>query len=422
MRSRSLIGVTILLTVLPVGMLTSQVVPARARSSAYSVFVEPSAGVAPVTQLISSAKHSIRLELYELTDESVFSALEASHKRGVNVQVMLEKHPLGGAKYARSAFRQLKKHKVHVRWANESAYTYTHEKSIVIDGRTAGIFTLNLTSSGTEDNREFGVVDHHRADARAIQRVFKADWNRKATPKLDNAALVVSPVNARPKIAGLIDHAQKSLDLYEEEIDDSGIESDLTKAVKRHVRVRLLTSENSAGTRALKKGGVKVHFMSSPYVHAKVIVADHRRAFVGSENISTVSLNENREMGIVLQDSPSITVLSSQFSADWKATKVANHGHLPLSVSADPATIQKGDLETISGQTSGGASCSVKVVYPDGYVSRAEALDPKYADSSGYVAWSWHVESTSTGTSHVTVSCSLDGASHTTKAVFTIDS
>jgi len=58
------------------------------------------------------------------------------------------------------------------------------------------------------------------------------------------------------------------------------------------------------------------------YIHAKVIVADggseSARAFVGSENFSTASLGENRELGIVIQDQKIIAQLMKTFAADWR--------------------------------------------------------------------------------------------------------
>ena len=53
------------------------------------------------------------------------------------------------------------------------------------------------------------------------------------------------------------------------------------------------------------------------YVHAKAIIADGRRAFVGSENLSTASLDHNRELGVIVADSSAIQVLESTFDGDW---------------------------------------------------------------------------------------------------------
>ena len=54
-------------------------------------------------------------------------------------------------------------------------------------------------------------------------------------------------------------------------------------------------------------------------MHAKDIIVDHREAFIGSENISTQSLNSNREVGILLADQSAISRLKETFARDWGA-------------------------------------------------------------------------------------------------------
>ncbi|RLF33482.1 MAG: hypothetical protein DRN08_05460, partial [Thermoplasmata archaeon] len=53
------------------------------------------------------------------------------------------------------------------------------------------------------------------------------------------------------------------------------------------------------------------------FVHAKVFLVDGVRGFVGSENISTNSLDNNRELGIIFEDDDSVERLAAQFEADW---------------------------------------------------------------------------------------------------------
>ena len=289
-------------------------------ASPVTIFVEPQAGDSPVISLLNSAKKSIKLEVYELTDQDVFAALEAAKSRGVLVKVLLEEYPLDGETYARKAYLELNEDQIAVRWANEKVFRYTHEKSVDIDNKIAGIFTFNLSYSAFTENREFGVIDRNQADAKEIGAIFDADWSR-STPSIPRSDLVVSPVNARPKITALIDGAHHTLDLYEEEMDDQSIESHLESAAHRGVKVRLITSDSSDGVSAIRSHGVKVEFMSSPYVHAKAIVADGKRLFVGSENISSESLDENREMGILLSSSSLSKLVETTFQTDWKANR-----------------------------------------------------------------------------------------------------
>lgn len=283
-----------------------------------STFVEPQAGVQPVVSLIHGAKHFVRVELYELSDTDLIDSLVAAKRRHVLVQVMLEQHPDGAEEYANRAYSELKQDGIQVKWANEARFTYTHEKAMDVDNRVAGIFTFNWSYSAFSSNREFGVVDHNAREAAQIGAIFEDDWQRRSGT-LRPGRLIVSPVNARSRLTSLIHGARHTLDLYEEEMSDGGMEAALIGAAKRHVAVRLVTSDESSGVKLLRSHGVRVGLLSSPYIHAKAIVADGRTTFIGSENMSSTSLDRNREMGIIVSGAAPAKVVESQFRRDWAA-------------------------------------------------------------------------------------------------------
>jgi phosphatidylserine/phosphatidylglycerophosphate/cardiolipin synthase-like enzyme len=66
---------------------------------------------------------------------------------------------------------------------------------------------------------------------------------------------------------------------------------------------------------------VQVRLVKTPYIHAKLIVADGARAFVGSQNLSTASLDSNRELGILISDPAILQVLAETFAQDWNIGK-----------------------------------------------------------------------------------------------------
>lgn len=399
----------------------------RQSASAYTLFVQPGAHLAPVLSLIRAARHTLRLEVYLLTDRTVIKELGKARQRGVSVRVLLEEHPYGGDRSARSAFDALRQAGVPVQWANERAFTYTHEKAMDVDDRVAGIFTFNLTSSGIFRNREFGVVDQNADDARALGSIFDADWNRRGAG-VSSSRLVISPYNARATIQRLVDGARRTLDLYAEEINDPSIESHLANAVHRKVRVRLITSSQSAGVDTLRRDGVDVTLLVHPYIHAKAIVADGVGLFIGSENISTTSLDHNREAGIMLSDSGLASIVEHTFAADWGGfgtpsppPPAPRSGKLSVHVSLSAQSVRRGQSLTIEASTTPGSSCSVKVTYPDGYVSRSRVLaERRTADSSGAVSWTWRVGSTKSGVSQVGVTCTLGRLSASGSATFQI--
>ncbi|MFH0879311.1 MAG: phospholipase D-like domain-containing protein [Lentisphaerota bacterium] len=60
------------------------------------------------------------------------------------------------------------------------------------------------------------------------------------------------------------------------------------------------------------------------YIHAKMILADYgaaqAAAFLGSENFSRTSLDRNRELGILVTETPILDRLHQVFEQDWGIT------------------------------------------------------------------------------------------------------
>lgn len=296
------------------------------------VFVEPSAGEAPVLHAIRAAQRSVWVEVYLLTDHAVIYALEDAAQRGIDVRVMLEGNPYGsGATSPQQTLQELQAAGIQAKAANP-AFRYTHEKAIIIDGATLLIMTANLTKSalgGTSyaENREYGVIDTAANDVREAATIFTADWQR-TTPALDDPNLVVSPVNARAMLAAYIASAHATLIVEDEEMYDPATEDAFIAAARRGVNVEVALPQPSGSTSGgdvarLTQGGVHVRYVSAVYMHAKMMVADGARGFVGSENFSANSLDDNRELGLLISDVSAIAILQQTFAQDWAGAQNA---------------------------------------------------------------------------------------------------
>ncbi len=143
--------------------------------------------------------------------------------------------------------------------------------------------------------------------------------------------LLVSPVNARAGILGIITGAQKTLHIEDEEMYDKASEDALIAAALRGVDVELVLPTSDTDNPdfqgndvpRLIAGGVYVHYLGAPYVHAKLILADGTLALVGSQNFSATSLDKNREVGVVIADRAAIQMLTSTFERGWAVGKAA---------------------------------------------------------------------------------------------------
>ncbi len=290
------------------------------------VFVEPDAGDSVIINAIVGAKKTIVLEMYLLTERNVINALEEAANQGIDVQVMLEQHPYGSGS-ATQTLDRLKAAGIKAQ-ATNPVFALTHEKGMVIDGTVAYIMTANFTLSALgrgsyTRNREYGIIDTNAQDVQAVTAIFNADWNR-STPQIHDPNLVVSPLNSRSAFTSLINSAHKTLLIEAEEMQDSGIEQAITNAGRRGVNVEVIlpapgssSDSNSSGIRAISGVGIHVEEDTYLYMHAKIIIVDGLKAFVGSENISTASLEHNRELGILVSDQNVLGILQQTFQQDW---------------------------------------------------------------------------------------------------------
>ncbi|HEY4035946.1 MAG TPA: phospholipase D-like domain-containing protein [Ktedonobacteraceae bacterium] len=303
------------------------------------VFVEPTAGESVITNAIGQAKQSVWLELYLLTDSKVVRALEDAAGRGIDVRVMLEPHPYGGGSISpRETLDKLSAAGIKAQ-PTSSSFSLTHEKGLIIDGQTAYIMTCNLTLAAlgvgkSTKNREYGIIDNNAQDVQAVIAIFNADWNH-SNAQYNDPNLVVSPDNSRNAFASLINGAHKTLAIEAEEMQDSQIEQDLANAAQRGVQVQVIlpagssssesdgSDSNGQGISTIKQAGVQVEEDHHLYMHAKIIVVDSQQAFVGSENISTASLDHNRELGLIVSDQNVLTTLQQTFQQDWGASQAA---------------------------------------------------------------------------------------------------
>lgn len=314
---------------------TSEPGTSSASSSAASFFVLPSPdGLRPVAAQIAAAHRSIAMIMFHLSERSMIDALLAARARGVDVRLILDAKNLR-SKSSQKIVAELRDHGVVVTPSSPN-FSITHAKAMVIDDERVVVMSLNLTNIYTK-TRDYGVVTTDKDVVAEFERVFAADVQNaaartKVTPPLTCSKLLWSPVNAEPKLVGLVDSAQHTIVTSTENLGDSAIEAALTRAAARHVSVRVLTPLcdlnpnplfNVPLVKKLDADGVDARLMpgpsspARPYIHAKMMLVDGKKAYVGSVNFSENSTHSARELGIVVDDPVTIAAFSKAFESDW---------------------------------------------------------------------------------------------------------
>ncbi len=310
-------------------------------SSGVTITVEPDGShTNPVAAAISAATTSVYMTMYELDDTNVINALTGRKQAGLDVKVILDSSTTNKSSNT-PAFDKLQTAGVGVVWSSPT-FTFTHEKTVMIDAKTAWIMTMNANTSTPYSNREYLAVDTDLADVTEATAVFNADYAMQTiTP---SGGLVVADNNARPKLYALIGTATKSVDLEVEEFSDAdsnGIVDALVQAANRGVKVRVVignetleSSQTSANSAVTHAGGSVVMTgptsgngtTSNPYIHGKAIAIDCNGSttscvsgWIGSENMSANSLSHNRELGVIFGDAAEIAKVETAFNTDFAA-------------------------------------------------------------------------------------------------------
>ncbi|USN57539.1 MAG: hypothetical protein H6766_03800 [Candidatus Peribacteria bacterium] len=108
----------------------------------------------------------------------------------------------------------------------------------------------------------------------------------------------------------MIASAEESIDIMTQYIYDPVLIS-LLKKTNPDIELRLLLSDSSGNAELVDYFGSDIAQMydsSSNYLHTKTILIDNKWLLVGSMNLSANSLDNNRELGIIITDPEQIEI------------------------------------------------------------------------------------------------------------------
>jgi cardiolipin synthase A/B len=291
------------------------------------LIVQPDDGVAPVREFIRLAQRSLLIKQFTFSDPSLIDAVIDRKNQGVAVRVMLNAKRSGGDRANDATFETLQKAGIDIRWASQKFYV-THEKSIVVDESVALIATFNLCQKYFTLTRDYGVVVFDPVKVGQITEGFEADWNESDWTPSAGSGLLWSNNNSRVLMSSFIDGAEKSLEVQHPKFVDTTILERLVGAADRGVHVRILCGgrhgisdwdvlDTFSSLRLLHRFNVKVHKQKNLRLHAKLLIADHKRAILGSMNIDRSAFDLRRELATVVDDAKIIARLEEVFDHDW---------------------------------------------------------------------------------------------------------
>jgi cardiolipin synthase len=293
-----------------------------------SLVVLPDDSAQPILDAINGATKSLRVKMFVFSDPALLKAVIEAHHRKVKVRVMLNPARRSGEAENEESRKMLTKAGVEVIDSNP-AFDLTHEKSMVVDDRTAFVKSLNWETKNLTETRDYAVVTDHSHEVNEIIDCFEADWHRKSFDPGEHAHLIWCCGNGRDRIAEFIDLAKHTLFVQNERYQDAIIIERLVRAKERGVKVHVMARpphtlkkeklvEGVGGLRIMDDVGIKIHKLKHLKLHAKMLFSDGVRAIIGSINLAPGSFDSRRELAIEVHDDDVIERLHKVVHQDWE--------------------------------------------------------------------------------------------------------
>jgi cardiolipin synthase len=275
------------------------------------LIVEPDDGVKPLIKAIDGAKKSVTMVVFRFDLADLEKALKAACKRGVAVHVLVAHTTSKSEKPLRKLESRLLEYGATVARTDDEMVRY-HGKLVIIDKEVLFVLGFNYTNLDMRRSRSFGIVTRKAAAVREAQRLIRADEDRSEKFRPRKTDLVISPENARTRLTQFIRKARHHLLIYDSGLTDDAMIAELRKRAKAGVRIKILG-------RLEKKWRGKRLKARSLYrrLHVRAMMRDGRRAFIGSQSMRRLELDERREVGVVVRDVAIVKRLERIFESDW---------------------------------------------------------------------------------------------------------
>ena len=271
------------------------------------LIVEPDDGWAPVLSAIQQARKSIDIMIFRLDRPDVERALAAAVRRKVAVRALIAHTNSEGERALRKLELRLLAAGVGVSRTAEDLVRY-HAKYLVVDRRQALVLGFNFTRIDVE-SRSFGLEVRTRRIVQEVARLFDADVLRQpASPPIGD--VIVSPLNARERLAAFVRGARRQLLVYDPRLSDPRMIKLLKERVAAGVDVRIIGR--------IAKVGASVPALRLPdRLHVRAILRDGQQAFLGSQSLRRLELDRRRELGLVVRERKIVKRLQAVFETDW---------------------------------------------------------------------------------------------------------
>lgn len=180
-------------------------------------------------------------------------------------------------------------------------------------GASCTLYGFNFTSLDIKKSRSFGIISKNPKLVQEAMKLFEDDFQRQPYTAA-NDRFVVSPENARERLAAFIKGARKQLLIYDPGLTDDAMVRLLEEREKKGVEVKILGKVDT-------KESLDCEKFPGKRLHVRAIIRDGRRAFIGSQSLRRLELEKRREVGVIVNDEKVVREMQAIFEQDWAETE-----------------------------------------------------------------------------------------------------
>jgi cardiolipin synthase len=283
----------------------------------WELWISPYGTEQKLLSLLGNTKDILYVQTYDFTHKKVRELLKKLVLGWTDVRIMQE-----NKKYQQYAdtYKQVVdffawNDNIQVKSDEELWTNFLHTKLKLTDTHYS-IQTANLTQSAFK-NREYFLVGNDPNIWKNLHDLFLKDWVWEEIYAVDiHPNLLVCPINCRKVLESIIMEAKESILIQTQYIVDEHI-MDLLKK-QSSLDMQIVVADLDSNRDMLYYFWPKVaRALPKPYVHAKAMLIDDKYLYVGSINFSANSMDENRELGIIVTNREAIDAFTKQFVQDW---------------------------------------------------------------------------------------------------------
>lgn len=281
-----------------------------------SLIVQPGDSFFPLVDAIDSAVSSIKMTIFRMNDPIIREAMTYAVSRGVKVQALVAPASKGWTKRNRKLSEELAKVGIEVRVprARKEKIKRYHYKIMTIDNQLSLILTFNPTQKNLHYARDFGLLIRDPEIATELSRLFDSDWSGEVFKPADSP-LVISPHNSREKMLALLASAERTIRILDAKVQDQQAIGLLLRKASVGCSVKIISDDISYDEVV---PNYHVRKLARYKLHAKCIIVDGTRFFIGSQNIRPTSMDQRREVGIIVEDDAMGRKIERVFDEDWE--------------------------------------------------------------------------------------------------------